>query len=162
MFGEVQEGGFRGVRDVFLNETIRAYFLIRAPNIQNQSVLHDTKGYIQALTDYRTGDAGPIIELFIDATEGTINAEILAQDIETLRGEVLSIVSLKPSPAFPHRPSCTEPDFTARMVEESTRRVPELVRIAFSTAWWSYKFCVKNASNFRGKSVDCPRSQPRP
>ena len=32
MFGEVQEGGFRGVRGVFLNETIRADFLIKRLN----------------------------------------------------------------------------------------------------------------------------------
>ena len=61
MFGEVQEGGFRGVRDVFLNETFRADFLIRRLNMKIK-VCYDTKGYIQALTDYRAGDAGPIID----------------------------------------------------------------------------------------------------
>ena len=33
----------------------------------------------------------------------------------------------------------------------STHRGPELVCIASSTAWWSCRFCVKNASKFRGK-----------
>ena len=86
-------------------------------------MLHDTKGYIQALTDYRSGDAGPIIELFIDATQkAIINAEILAQDIETLRGEVLSIAQPK-TPLLRSLTDlcCTEPDFTARMVEEHTQ-----------------------------------------
>ena len=86
-------------------------------------MLHDTKGYIQALTDYRAGDAGPIIELFIDATQkAIINAEILAQDIETLRGEVLSIAQPK-TPLLRSLTDlcCTEPDFTARMVEEHTQ-----------------------------------------
>ena len=86
-------------------------------------MLHDTKGYIQALTDYRAGDAGPIIELFIDATQkAIINAEILAQDIETLRDEVLSIAQPK-TPLLRSLTDlcCTEPDFTARMVEEHTQ-----------------------------------------
>ena len=70
----------------------------------SSGLLHDTDGYIQALTDYRAGDAEPIIELFIDAAQKAItNAEILAQDIETLRDEVLSIAQRKtPPPAFPH------------------------------------------------------------
>ena len=89
-------------------------------------MLHDTKGYIQALTDYRAGDARPIIELFIDATQKAIlNAEILAQDIETLRGEVLSIAQPK-TPLLRSFTDlcCTEPAFTARMVEEHTQGVP--------------------------------------
>lgn len=118
----------------------------------SSGLLHDTDGYIQALTDYRAGDAEPIIELFIDATQKAItNAEILAQDIETLRDEVLSIAQRK-TPLLRSLTDlcCTEPAFTARMVEEHTRG-PGLVCIASSTAWWSCKFCVKNASKFRGK-----------
>ena len=86
-------------------------------------MLHDTNGYIQAPTDYRAGDAGPIIELFIDATQkAIINAEILAQDIETLRDEVLSIAQRK-TPLLRSFTAlcCTEPDFTARMVEGHTQ-----------------------------------------
>ena len=40
----------------------------------------------------------------------------------------------------------------------STRRDPELVCIASSTAWWSCRSCVKNASKFRGKK--CGLSPP--
>ena len=89
----------------------------------SSGLLHDTDGYIQALTDYRAGDAEPIIELFIDATQKAItNAEILAQDIETLRDEVLSIAQRK-TPLLRSLTDlcCTEPAFTARMVEEHTR-----------------------------------------
>ena len=86
-------------------------------------MLHDTKGYIQALTDYRAGDAEPIIELFINAAQKAItNAEILAQDIETLRDEVLSIAQRK-TPLLRSLTDlcCTEPAFTAHMVEEHTQ-----------------------------------------
>ena len=99
-------------------------------------MLHDTKGYIQALTDYRAGDAGPIIELFIDATQkAIINAEILAQDIETLRGEVLSIAQPK-TPLLRSLTDlcCTEPDFTARMVELQILR-EERVKIQGQKVW---------------------------
>ena len=118
----------------------------------SSGLLHDTDGYIQALTDYRAGDAEPIIELFIDAAQKAItNAEILAQDIETLRDEVLSIAQRK-TPLLRSLTDlcCTEPAFTAHMVEEHTQG-PELVCIASSTAWWSCIFCAKNASKFRGK-----------
>ena len=89
----------------------------------SSGLLHDTEGYIQALTDYRAGDAEPIIELFIDAAQKAItNAEILAQDIETLRDEVLSIAQRK-TPLLRSLTDlcCTEPAFTAHMVEEHTQ-----------------------------------------
>lgn len=89
----------------------------------SSGLLHDTEGYIQALTDYRAGNAEPIIELFIDATQKAItNAEILAQDIETLRDEVLSIAQRK-TPLLRSLTDlcCTEPAFTAHMVEEHTQ-----------------------------------------
>lgn len=89
----------------------------------SSGLLHDTEGYIQALTDYRAGDAEPIIELFIDATQKAItNAEILAQDIEILRDEVLSIAQRK-TPLLRSLTDlcCTEPAFTAHMVEEHTQ-----------------------------------------
>ena len=89
----------------------------------SSGLLHDTDGYIQALTNYRAGDAEPIIELFIDAAQKAItNAEILAQDIETLRDKVLSIAQRK-TPLLRSLTDlcCTEPAFTAHMVEEHTQ-----------------------------------------
>lgn len=119
----------------------------------SSGLLHDTDGYIQALTDYRAGDAEPIIELFIDAAQKAItNAEILAQDIGTLRDEVLSIAQRKTPLLRSLSLTCAalSPP-SLRTWWRSTRRGPELVCIASSTAWWSCRFCVKNASKFRGK-----------
>ena len=93
----------------------------------SSGLLHDTDGYIQALTDYRAGDAEPIIELFIDAAQKAItNAEILAQDIETLRDEVLSIAQRKTLSCVPSLTYAALSPPSLRTWWRSTRRGPEL------------------------------------
>lgn len=89
----------------------------------SSGLLHDTKGYIQALTDYRSGDAEPIIRLFDKAINHALdNVELLVEDIENLRNQVLSIAQRK-TPLLRSLADlcCTEPAFTARMVEEHTQ-----------------------------------------
>lgn len=89
----------------------------------SSGLLHDTKGYIQALTDYRSGDAEPIIRLFDKAINHALdNVELLVEDIENLRNQVLSIAQRKTT--LLHSLAdlcCTEPAFTAHMVEEHTQ-----------------------------------------
>ena len=92
----------------------------------SSGLLHDTEGYIQALTDYRAGDAEPIIKLFNRAiNQALINVEWLAQDIENLQQQILSTAQRK-TPLLRSLADlcCTEPAFTARMVEEHTQGVP--------------------------------------
>ena len=89
----------------------------------SSGLLHDTEGYIQALTDYRAGDAEPIIKLFNRAINQTlINVEWLAPDIENLQQQILSTAQRK-TPLLRSLADlcCTEPAFTARMVEEHTQ-----------------------------------------
>lgn len=89
----------------------------------SSGLLHDTEGYIQALTDYRAGDAEPIIKLFNRAiNQALINVEWLAQDIENLQQQILSTAQRK-TPLLRSLADlcCTEPAFTARMVEEHTQ-----------------------------------------
>lgn len=51
-------------------------------------LLADTKGYFAALTSYRAGDPGPIVERFVDATFAAIgNGRSLAQDLVEIHEE---------------------------------------------------------------------------
>ena len=89
----------------------------------SSGLLHDTEGYIQALTDYRAGDAEPIVKLFSRAiNQALLNVEWLAQDIENLQQQILATAQRK-TPLLRSLTDlcCTEPAFTARMVEEHTR-----------------------------------------
>jgi len=89
----------------------------------SSGLLHDTEGYIQALTDYRAGDAEPIIKLFNRAiNQALINVEWLAQDIENLQQQILATAQRK-TPLLRSLTDlcCTEPAFTAHMVEEHTQ-----------------------------------------
>lgn len=89
----------------------------------SSGLLHDTEGYIQALTDYRAGDAEPIIKLFSRAiNQALLNVEWLAQDIENLQQQILATAQRK-TPLLRSLTDlcCTEPAFTAHMVEEHTQ-----------------------------------------
>ena len=89
----------------------------------SSGLLHDTEGYIQALTDYRAGDAEPIIKLFNRAiNQALLNVEWLAQDIENLQQQILATAQRK-TPLLRSLTNlcCTEPAFTAHMVEEHTQ-----------------------------------------
>ncbi len=89
----------------------------------SSGLLHDTDGYIQALTDYRAGDAEPIIKLFNRAiNQALLNVEWLAQDIENLQQQILATAQRK-TPLLRSLTNlcCTEPAFTAHMVEEHTQ-----------------------------------------
>ncbi len=89
----------------------------------SSGLLHDTEGYIQALTDYRAGDAEPIVKLFSRAiNQALLNVEWLAQDIENLQQQILAIAQRK-TPLLRSLTDlcCTEPAFTAHMVEEHTQ-----------------------------------------
>lgn len=89
----------------------------------SSGLLHDTEGYIQALTDYRAGDAEPIVKLFSRAiNQALLNVEWLAQDIENLQQQILATAQRK-TPLLRSLTDlcCTEPAFTARMVEEHTQ-----------------------------------------
>ncbi|MBF1655343.1 MULTISPECIES: Fic family protein [Rothia] len=89
----------------------------------SSGLLHDTEGYIQALTDYRAGDAEPIVKLFSRAiNQALLNVEWLAQDIENLQQQILATAQRK-TPLLRSLTDlcCTEPAFTAHMVEEHTQ-----------------------------------------
>ena len=89
----------------------------------SSGLLHDTEGYIQALTDYRAGDAEPIIKLFSRAiNQALLNVEWLAQDIENLQQQILATAQRK-TPLLRSLTDlcCTEPAFTAHMMEEHTQ-----------------------------------------
>ena len=89
----------------------------------SSGLLHDTEGYIQALTDYRAGDAEPIVMLFSRAiNQALLNVEWLAQDIENLQQQILATAQRK-TPLLRSLTDlcCTEPAFTAHMVEEHTQ-----------------------------------------
>lgn len=89
----------------------------------SSGLLHDTEGYIQVLTDYRAGDAEPIVKLFSRAiNQALLNVEWLAQDIENLQQQILATAQRK-TPLLRSLTDlcCTEPAFTAHMVEEHTQ-----------------------------------------
>lgn len=89
----------------------------------SSGLLHDTEGYIQALTDYHAGDAEPIVKLFSRAiNQALLNVEWLAQDIENLQQQILATAQRK-TPLLRSLTDlcCTEPAFTAHMVEEHTQ-----------------------------------------
>lgn len=89
----------------------------------SSGLLHDTEGYIQALTDYRAGDVEPIVKLFSRAiNQALLNVEWLAQDIENLQQQILATAQRK-TPLLRSLTDlcCTEPAFTAHMVEEHTQ-----------------------------------------
>lgn len=88
----------------------------------SSGLLHDIDRYISALESYRSGDIVPIVECFIDAIETSLeNTRILAEDIENYYQQILASRSRVTNPirqiaSF----CCTEPAFTAAMIEDST------------------------------------------
>lgn len=109
---------------VLISSLLRARGVTRHVTLPISSgLLHDTEGYIQALTDYRAGDAEPIIKLFNRAiNQALINVEWLTQDIENLQQQILATAQRK-TPLLRSLTDlcCTEPAFTAHMVEEHTQ-----------------------------------------
>ena len=118
----------------------------------SSGLLHDTDGYIQALTDYRAGEPSPS-----SSSSSTPHRRQLPtqkswrKTLKPCAMRCCPLPSVKPLSCVPS-PTCAVPSPPSPHAWwRNTRGGPGLVCIASSTAWWSCKFCVKNASKFRGK-----------
>lgn len=85
----------------------------------SSGLLHGIDDYIGALDAYRAGDPGPIVASFAQAVLGGLaNASLLMEDIDELHSRILES---RPRITTPLRAvarlCCTEPAFTASMVE---------------------------------------------
>ena len=81
--------------------------------------MHDIHDYIDALHDYRAGNPASIVECFSHAVLGSLaNADQLINDVRSFHGQVLDSRRRVTAPLRAVAElCCSEPAFTARMVE---------------------------------------------
>ncbi len=86
----------------------------------SSGLLADTGEYFAAMTAYRGGDIGPIVESFVEAgRRAIVNASILRSDVEDLRGRILATAERRTANLVKVADFCSaEPALTADMVAE--------------------------------------------